>query len=100
MTVHPSGYYAWCCNKLSDRTREDPRLLGQIKHSWLESGGVYGHRKIHLGLREAGEAFGKHRVARLMRCEGLRSQTGYRRRPGHDSGKPAVASSSYLARQF
>ena len=100
MTVHPSGYYACCRNKLSDRAREDQRLLGQIKHSWLESGGVYGYRKIHLDLREAGETCGKHRVARLMRGEGLRSQTGYRRRRGYYSGKPAVVSPNHLDRQF
>ncbi|MEH6669510.1 MULTISPECIES: IS3 family transposase [Halopseudomonas] len=100
MKVHPSGYYAWCRNKLSDRAREDQRLLGQIKHSWLESGGVYGYRKIHLDLREAGETCGKHRVARLMRGEGLRSQTGYRRRRGYYSGKPAVVSPNHLDRQF
>ncbi|WP_152486783.1 IS3 family transposase [Halopseudomonas pelagia] len=100
MTVHPSGYYAWCRNKLSNRAREDQRLLGQIKHSWLESGGVYGYRKIHLDLREAGETCGKHRVARLMRGEGLRSQTGYRRRRGYYSGKPAVVSPNHLDRQF
>lgn len=74
-------------------------MLGQIKHSWFESGGVYGYRKIHLDLREAGEACGKHRVARLTRSEGLRSQTGYRRRPGHYNGKPAVVSPNHLDRQ-
>jgi len=100
MTVHPSGYYAWCRNKLSERAHEDQRLLGQIKHSWLESGGVYGYRKIHLDLREAGETCGKHRVARLMRSEGLQSQTGYRRRRGYYSSKPAVVSPNHLARQF
>lgn len=35
-----------------------------------------------------------------MRLEGLRSQTGYRRRPGKDGGKPTVASPSLLKRQF
>jgi len=100
MAVHPSGYYAWCKKALSNRDRDDQRLLGLIKHAWLESGGVYGYRKIHLDLREAGEACGKHRVARLMRCEGLRSQTGYRRRPGHHGGKPAVVSPNHLDRQF
>ena len=43
---------------------------------------------------------GRHRVARLMRLEGLRSQTGYRRRPGKYGGKPAVASPNLLKRQF
>jgi len=81
MDVHPSGYYAWCRNAMSDRTRDDQRLLGLIKHAWLESGGVYGYRKVHQDLREIGEDCGKHRVARLMREEGLRSETGCRRRP-------------------
>jgi hypothetical protein len=71
-----------------------------IKHSWLESGGVYGYRKVHDDLREVGEDCGRHRVARLMRLEGLRSQTGYRRRPGKYGGKPAVASPNLLKRQF
>ncbi|MCM5705631.1 IS3 family transposase [Larsenimonas salina] len=100
MAVHPSGYYAWCRRTLSDRARDDQRLLGLIKHAWLESGGIYGYRKIHRDLREIGEACGKHRVARLMRREGLRSQSGYRRRPGHYSGKPAVVSPNHLNRQF
>ncbi|WP_134020774.1 IS3 family transposase [Modicisalibacter xianhensis] len=100
MAVHPSGYYAWCRNALSERARDDQRLLGLIKHAWLESGGVYGYRKIHQDLREAGEACGKHRVARLMRREGLRSQTGYRRRPGCYGGTPAVVSPNHLDRRF
>jgi hypothetical protein len=26
--------------------QEDERLLGLIKHQWLASNGVYGHRKV------------------------------------------------------
>lgn len=92
LKVHPSGYYAWLSEPQSLRAKDDQRLLGLIKHSWLESGGVYGYRKIHDDLREIGEDCGRHRVARLMRFEGLRSQTGYRRRPGKYGGKPALAS--------
>ncbi|NMY55242.1 MULTISPECIES: IS3 family transposase [Pseudomonas] len=100
LKIHPSGYYAWLSEPQSARAKDDQRLLGLIKHSWLESGGVYGYRKIHDDLREIGEACGRHRVARLMRIEGLRSQTGYRRRPGKYGGKPAVASPNLLKRQF
>ncbi|OZY32219.1 IS3 family transposase [Pseudomonas lundensis] len=100
LKVHPSGYYAWLSEPKSARAKDDQRLLGLIKHSWLESGGVYGYRKIHDDLREVGESCGRHRVARLMRIEGLRSQTGYRRRPGKYGGKPAVASPNLLKRQF
>jgi putative transposase len=35
-----------------------------------------------------------------MQAEGLRSQTGYRRRPGFYGGKSTVASPNHLARQF
>ena len=45
MAVHPSGYYVWKAEPASARDREDQRLLGLIKHAWLESGGVYGYRK-------------------------------------------------------
>ncbi|HCW0264344.1 TPA: IS3 family transposase, partial [Pseudomonas aeruginosa] len=100
LKVHPSGYYAWLSEPQSARAKDDQRLLGLIKHSWLESGTVYGYRKIHDDLREVGEVCGCHRVARLMRLEGLRSQTGYRRRPGKYGGKPAVASPNLLKRQF
>lgn len=47
LKVHPSGYYAWLAEPKSVRAKEDQRLLGLIKHAWLESGGVYGYRKIH-----------------------------------------------------
>ena len=100
MAVHPSGYYAWRTQPNSRRAVEDRRLLGSIKQAWLESGGVYGYRKIHDDLQDLGERCGKHRVARLMRREGLRAQTGYRRRPGHYGGRPAVVAPNHLQQQF
>ena len=63
--VHRSGYYAWLRRPLSVRAREDERLLGLVKQSWLQSGTVYGYRKVTGDLRQQGDACGKHRVARL-----------------------------------
>ena len=100
MTVHPSGYYAWRADPASARQKEDQRVVGLIKQSWLESGGVYGYRKITADLKELGETVGKHRVYRLMRAEQLRSQSGYRRRPGHYGGRPAVVAPNHLQQQF
>ena len=100
MRVHPSGYYAWLVCPQSQRDRDDELLLGHIKHAWLESGGVYGYRKIHTDLQELGIGGGKHRVHPLMRREGLRSQTGYRRRPAPRGGRPAVAAPNRLEQQF
>ena len=100
MIVHPSGYYAWRANPVSGRAKEDQRLTGLIKQSWLESGGVYGYRKITRDLRDLGERCGKHRVYRLMRSEALRSQTGYRRRPGQRYGRPAVIAPNHVQQEF
>jgi putative transposase len=100
MTVHPSGYYAWRADPASARQKEDRRVVGLIKQSWLESGGVYGYRKITADLKELGEIVGKHRVYRLMRAEQLRSQSGYRRRPGRHGGRPAVVAPNHLQQQF
>lgn len=60
--VHRSGYYVWQRQLVGVRKREDDRLLGLIKHSWLTSGGVYGYRKITVDLRESGETCAEPRV--------------------------------------
>jgi putative transposase len=100
MQVNPSGYYAWKTVPQSPRTIDDLRLLGLLKQAWLESGGVYGYRKLTLDMRDLGERCGKHRVARLLKGEGLRSQAGYGRRPGVRGGKPALVAPNHLQRQF
>ena len=100
MQVNPSGYYAWRAQPQSVRAQDDQRLLGLIKQCWLESGAVYGYRKIAHDLRDLGEACGKHRVYRLMKTEGLSAQRGYGRRPRHGGGKPATVAPNHLQRQF
>lgn len=100
MHVHPSGYYAWRIRPDSPRAKEDKRLLGYIKQFWLESGTVYGYRKIHDDLREVGERCGKNRVYRLMKLSGLRAQIGYKRRPGYKGGTVCNVAPNSLQQQF
>jgi putative transposase len=100
LRVHPSGFYAWQANPLSDRAMEDKRLLGHIRHSWLESGSIYGYRKVTDDLRDLGETCSERRVYRLMRHEKLRSQTGYHRRPGKRGGSIADIAPNHLQQQF
>ena len=52
LSGHRSGYYAWRRGPISPRERDDRRLLRLLKYSWLESGSVYGHRKVTSYLRE------------------------------------------------
>lgn len=98
MVVHPSGYYAWCAEPESQRVREDRRLLDHVKQSWLESGAVYGYRKVSDDLRDLGEQCSINRVHRIMRAAGLRSQTGYGKRRFKLSGAPSVIAPNHLQR--
>lgn len=98
--VQRSGFYAWQRRPHSDRHHEDQRLLGLIKQAWLESGTVYGCRKATDDLRDLGEHCGKHRVARLMKGEGLRAQVGYGRGPRPRDGRVSTVALNHLDRQF
>lgn len=99
LEVHPSGYYAWQKRPKSKRRKANERLTGLIKQFWLESGGVYGYRKIHSDLREHGESCGENRVYRLMKRAGIRAQVGYRK-PRHRGGQAHIVTPNRLQRQF
>jgi putative transposase len=100
LQVNASGYYAWRAQPQSARAKDDQRVQGLIKQCWLESGATYGYRKITRDLRDLGESCGKHRVARLMSLAGIKSMTGYGRRPGRYGGSPANVSPNHLQREF
>ncbi len=99
LEVAPSGYYEWLLNPISNRAKEDARLLRLIRASFVASHGIYGAPRVFLDLREAGETCSKHRVERLMRENGLRALHGYRTRHIPVS-KPAVLIPNLLKRQF
>ncbi|WOE30747.1 MULTISPECIES: IS3 family transposase [unclassified Acinetobacter] len=99
LDVHHSGYYAWLKQPTSETARKRQQLSELIKQFWLESGGVYGYRKIHYDLKDVGESCGINRVHRLMKADGLKSQRGYRKPRAH-AGTPAVIAANSLNRQF
>ncbi|GHA84940.1 transposase [Algimonas arctica] len=98
--VHASGFYAWLRAELKPTTVRRARLSKLAKQSWLESGGIYGYRKVHHDLMDAGEPCAPNTVARIMRSAGLRAQVGYRRRPGKYGTKPAVVAANRLQQDF
>ncbi|HGW7599673.1 TPA: IS3 family transposase [Escherichia coli] len=99
LDVHPSGFYAWLQQPHSQRHQADLRLTGQIKQFWLESGCVYGYRKIHLDLRDSGQQCGVNRVWRLMKRVGIKAQVGYLS-PRARKGEASIMSPNRLQRQF
>ena len=100
LRVHFSGFYAWLRNPLSDRAREDARQTELIRDAWIESGKVYGYRKLTDDLRDQGERISENRVARLASLAGITAQVGYRRRPGRHGGKSAVVAENKLEQRF
>ncbi len=99
LDVSRSGFYEWLRNPLSDRAREDQRLLGLIVAAYTASHGVYGAPRIFLDLREAGETCSKHRVARIMRVHHIKALHGYRA-PRYTRGSTAFLIPNTLQRGF
>ncbi|EIV1068252.1 IS3 family transposase [Salmonella enterica] len=99
LDVHPSGFYAWLQQPHSQREQANQMLTEQIKQFWLESGCVYGYRKIHLDLRDTGQQCGVNRVWRLMKRAGIKAQVGYRS-PRARKGEDSIVAPDRLQRQF
>jgi len=100
LSVHPSGFYAWVKEPLSQRALEDQRQTKLVKKAWNDSGKVYGYRKIHDDLIDMGEAVSENRVARLAHLAGIQAQIGYKKKPGVYGGRPSVVVDNTLDRQF
>lgn len=100
LKVHHSGFYAWLKEPLSRKAKDDLRLTGLLKQAWLESGCVYGYRKLHDDLRCLGEICGLNKIARLTRLADIKAQVGYKRKVGFYGGKPAVVAPNHLGQVF
>ena len=72
MKVSKSGYYAWKKKKPGKRSVENEKLVFEIRVLHEKSGRNSGSPKIWEALKKAGKKYGKNRVARLMRKNGIR----------------------------
>ncbi len=71
LAVSRSGYYAWRTRPVSRRARENARLLGLLREVHRDSRGTYGAPRVYQALHRLGYRYGRHRIARLMRQDGL-----------------------------
>ena len=78
--VSRSGYYAWTRSTGAPRAQRDRELRRKIALVHRQSRETYGSPRITVELRASGERVGRHRVARLMREEGLRGRQKQRYR--------------------
>ena len=100
LDVARSGFYAWCRRPLGTRAQQNQGLVTQIRTCYHAARGRYGSPRIHQDLQAQGLRVGRHRVARLMRLQGLRSIR--RRRAWRSQGMtaPGVVAANVLRRDF
>lgn len=71
LTVSRSGYYAHRRRGVSARAKANEELASRIRTCFVQTRGIHGSPRILDDLRDAGVQCSKHRVARLMRRDGL-----------------------------
>ena len=83
LEVSRSGYYKWRTTRLDNPRRNELRLKLEVAAIHRESGGTYGSPRIYVEMMARGFGVGRHKVARLMREQGLAGAVQRRfRRPG------------------
>jgi putative transposase len=77
LQVKRSGYYAWRKSPVTGRMRDEALLINRIKNAHKVARETYGSPRIKEALNKAtpGAKVGKHRVARLMRENGVKAKT-------------------------
>jgi len=71
--VSASGYYGWHHRQTHPcrRTRENAQLVQHMVQCHAASRQTYGSPRMQAELARAGHVYGRHRIARLMRQQGL-----------------------------
>jgi len=101
LEVTRSGYYAWKPEQSSPREMQNRVLVEQIQAEYKISRKTYGSPRVHISLQRKGIACGRHRVARLMRREGIRPQLRRRWHPVTTQRNPgAIPAPNRLNQDF
>lgn len=100
LAVSAAGYYAWRTRPESTRSANTRTLLSAIRVIHQESRETYGSPSIWDALLKQGHCVGKHRVARLMRVEGIRAKTVKKWRATTQSDHRFPVAANTLNRQF
>ena len=100
LAVSAAGYYAWRSRPESTRSANTRTLLSAIRVIHQESRETYGSPSIWDALIKQGHRVGEHRVARLMRVEGIRAKTVKKWRATTQSNPRLPVAENTLNRQF
>jgi transposase InsO family protein len=100
LEVSRAAYYAQRLGTPSARQVADAGLTEQIRQAHQVSKGRYGAPRIHAALRRAGHHHGRKRVARLLRCAGLRGRAPRRWNKTTVPDPAAAARADLIRRDF
>ncbi len=74
LKVSKSGYYYWCKRSISNREKENSKLLEEIRTIYDQSNGTYGSPRIQEELYRQGYKVSRPRVARIMKNNNIQSK--------------------------
>jgi len=100
LAVSAAGYYAWRSRPESARSIQTRLLRSAIRVIHHESRDTYGSPRIWNTLVKQGHHIGEHRVARLMRQDGMRAKTVKKWRATTQSNHRLPVAANTLERAF
>lgn len=100
LEVSRTGYFAYRARETSDREKENRLLLEQIRAVQKVTRQSYGSPRMTRELRTQRKTLGRHRVARLMRENGLGARRKKRFRKTTDSNHSHPCAENLVAREF
>jgi putative transposase len=100
LAVSAAGYYAWRVRPESARSVSDRTTRSAIRVIHRDSRETYGSPRIWDALVKQGHRIGEHRVARLMRQDGIRAKTVTKWRATTQSNHQWPVAANTLNRQF
>lgn len=100
LSVSSSGFYAWLRRPESSRARTDRELLPEIRAIHKRTRGSYGSPRIYDEFKERGIGCGRHRIARIMRQNGIQVVPKRKFRVTTDSKHSLRVAPNLLNRDF
>jgi putative transposase len=100
LSVSRSGYYSWKNRPLSGRDQANRILTADIKHIFDDEKGRPGSPRISRRLQEEGKSVSRHRVAKLMRDNGLRAKAAKKYKATTNSNHALPVAPNLLEQNF
>ena len=100
LQVSVSGFYAWRNRGPSQRQLDDMVLLAHVRAAFRRSRESYGAERVHHELAENGIEVGRHRVAWLMRGNGLSPKRKQKFKKTTDSQHNKAVASNLLDQSY